>query len=141
MILLRQEGRCFYCGKDIFIHADQSYQRKATLDHKTPLAFGGEPFGDNVVAACRVCNHAKGHLDAESFIAVRNDHERRKELLREAQAKIAAMPKSEKEEIRRRLKLAVRESKIRLQIALGPIIREHRRRIEANVAQQVEARP
>lgn len=141
MLLLRQGGKCFYCGKGIFIHADQHYHRKATLDHKTPLSLGGEPFGENVVAACCLCNAQKSVLDAATFLAVRDDHTLRKVLIREAQERIAAQPQALRDANRHRIKEQTRESLVELQIGLREVVREYRRQLHAGVAQLAEAQP
>jgi hypothetical protein len=134
MLMLRQGGKCFYCGLPILIHADQNYRLKATLDHKTPLSTGGEPFGANVVAACRLCNTQKGILDAETFMAVRLDHAKRKELLREEHRRSEAQTQEERDENRRRIKEAQRESLICLQVELRQVVHEYRKQLQAGVA-------
>lgn len=139
MLLLRQGGKCFYCGKHAFIEAAANYNRKATLDHKTPLSLGGEPFGDNVVAACTLCNAQKGMLDAPTFLAVINDHAKRKQLIREAQEQIAATPQKARDANRHRINEASRESLIELQIGLREVVREYRQQLHAGVAEQVDA--
>lgn len=140
MLLLRQKGRCFYCNIEISVHPGPCSRRKATLDHKIPLAFGGEPFGENVVVACLPCNAAKGNLDAQMFISVRDDNLQRKQLLSEATARLHAMTENERRELRCRVKDQWRESMVRLQISLGPIVREHRRRLNLIVAKLGELR-
>lgn len=49
----RDRNICLYCGKD-FSDAD------LTRDHVVPVSRGGHDGWDNVVAACRRCNHYKG---------------------------------------------------------------------------------
>lgn len=135
MLLLRQGSKCFYCGKDIFIHAEGRYHRKATLDHKTPLALGGEPFGDNVVAACTMCNAQKSVLDAATFLAVRDDHARRKALIREAQARLAAEPQHLRDANRHRIREQTRDSLVELQISLRGVVQAYRRELHAGVVE------
>jgi 5-methylcytosine-specific restriction endonuclease McrA len=48
--LFRDGSRCQYCGRD----AD-------SIDHVVPRSRGGTHAWDNVVAACRRCNLAKGN--------------------------------------------------------------------------------
>jgi 5-methylcytosine-specific restriction endonuclease McrA len=48
-VLRRDEHRCAYCGG----HA-------ATVDHVLPRSRGGRHVWENVVSACRRCNHVKG---------------------------------------------------------------------------------
>jgi 5-methylcytosine-specific restriction endonuclease McrA len=49
-VLFRDGSRCQYCGRD----AD-------SIDHVVPRSRGGAHDWDNVVAACRRCNLAKGN--------------------------------------------------------------------------------
>lgn len=50
-ILQRDDHTCQYCGKR---------GSDLTLDHVMPRHRGGQHTWDNVVAACRACNHRKG---------------------------------------------------------------------------------
>jgi len=50
-ILQRDDHTCQYCGKRA---------NDLTLDHVMPRHRGGQHTWDNVVAACRACNHRKG---------------------------------------------------------------------------------
>ena len=50
-ILQRDDHTCQYCGKR---------GNDLTLDHVMPRHRGGQHTWDNVVAACRACNHRKG---------------------------------------------------------------------------------
>ena len=52
-IFLRDNFECQYCGKRLSTS-------DLTLDHVTPLSRGGRDSWDNVVTACRKCNHQKG---------------------------------------------------------------------------------
>lgn len=122
MLMLRQGGCCFYCRKPILIHAEERYRLKATLDHKTPLSMGGEPFGANVVAACYLCNLQKAMLDAETFMVVRHDHAKRKELIREGHRRSEAQSQQERDENRHRIKAAQRESLVCLQVDLREVV-------------------
>ena len=49
----RDRNLCLYCGKDF---ADG----ELTRDHVVPVSRGGDDNWDNVVAACKRCNHFKG---------------------------------------------------------------------------------
>lgn len=51
----RDRNVCLYCGQRF---ADSSLTR----DHVVPRSRGGGDTWDNVVAACKRCNHRKGHL-------------------------------------------------------------------------------
>lgn len=50
------QKECTYCGKQI---KDQS---ERTLDHVTPIQYGGTNSFDNITMACRSCNSAKNDL-------------------------------------------------------------------------------
>ena len=60
-ILERERGRCFYCLERL---------TRSTLwfDHVVPIARGGWPSEDNVVACCERCNRWKGTRTAESLL-------------------------------------------------------------------------
>lgn len=53
-------GRCAYCGTQITLSGMQ-------IDHKKPLAIGGEDEFNNMIPACRSCNKYKHTLDIEGF--------------------------------------------------------------------------
>ncbi len=60
-VLHRDSSRCQYCGKD----AD-------SIDHVVPRSRGGGHTWDNVVAACRRCNLAKGnHMLVDTTMTLR----------------------------------------------------------------------
>jgi len=50
-VFLRDDYTCQYCG----IHT-----RDLTLDHVMPKSRGGKHTWENLVSACRTCNHRKG---------------------------------------------------------------------------------
>ncbi len=50
----RDRSTCLYCGK----HARDA---ELTRDHVAPVSRGGKDTWDNVVAACKRCNHFKGN--------------------------------------------------------------------------------
>jgi 5-methylcytosine-specific restriction endonuclease McrA len=52
-ILLRDRETCQYCGA-------QPGRAHLTVDHVVPRSRGGETTWENVVTACRDCNHRKG---------------------------------------------------------------------------------
>lgn len=120
MILIRQEGRCFYCRRHIVAKTDDK-QRKATLDHKVALADGGDPFGDNVVVACWPCNNMKGPLDAATFLLVRNDRAARKTAIRVVEARLDQGVEARRD-LHCRIKKTYRESRERLFLELKPIV-------------------
>ena len=57
VILRRDNHTCQYCGA----------QDDLTIDHITPLARGGTNVLDNLQAACRSCNSAKGARTPEEW--------------------------------------------------------------------------
>jgi hypothetical protein len=65
--ILRRDGhRCVYCG-EAFLAAE------LTLDHVEPRLRGGDDSEGNLVASCRPCNEAKGHLPAWSYLSRRSE--------------------------------------------------------------------
>lgn len=56
----KMSGRCAYCGDPIAFGAMQ-------VDHVVPLRKGGEDTLDNMLPACRSCNHYKSTLTVEQF--------------------------------------------------------------------------
>ena len=58
----RDGGKCQYCGKR------PNKDNPLTLDHIVPRAAGGSDRPDNIVAACRRCNHAKGDQPVDQFM-------------------------------------------------------------------------
>ena len=59
-VFLRDRYSCQYCGKDT---------RDLTLDHVIPRRHGGDHDWENVVAACKPCNHRKaGRTPAEAHM-------------------------------------------------------------------------
>ena len=52
-LFLRDAHLCMYCGK-------QQPSQYLTRDHLVPISRGGEDTWQNVVTACRACNHLKG---------------------------------------------------------------------------------
>lgn len=53
-IFLRDHYRCQYCGK-------RATASDLTMDHILPISRGGKHIWENVVTACRSCNHRKGN--------------------------------------------------------------------------------
>ena len=51
----RDASMCLYCG-------DYLYDCELTRDHVVPVSRGGTDTWENVVTACRVCNHRKADL-------------------------------------------------------------------------------
>lgn len=65
-ITAAQQGICFYCRKPSVLE----------IEHKTPLALGGDNTASNVVGACHTCNWSKRLRTAEQFLnnLCANDH-------------------------------------------------------------------
>ena len=59
----QQEGLCYWCAKPFLALAG----RELTADHLIPLSRGGEDHFENIVAAHRRCNEAKGDRMPEEF--------------------------------------------------------------------------
>lgn len=64
MVLVRAAGHCAYCGVALTL-------KTMTLDHMHPVARGGPPDLDNIVAACAACNTQKSAQPVEQFCAPR----------------------------------------------------------------------
>lgn len=60
MVYKKTDGHCAYCGCDLDFKDMQ-------VDHVVPLHCGGEDTMDNMLPACRSCNHYKGTSTVESF--------------------------------------------------------------------------
>ena len=52
-----------------------------------PLWLGGEPYGENIVAACFNCNRKKGPLTEVEFLVVHDDEPARKRAIQSASAR------------------------------------------------------
>lgn len=53
-------GKCAYCGCDL-------EYKDMQVEHVTPLSICGTDTLDNMLPACRSCNHYKSTLDLEDF--------------------------------------------------------------------------
>ena len=58
----KTNGRCAYCGCTL------PYE-KMQVDHVIPLHLGGRDIEENMLAACRSCNHRKSTLTIDKFRA------------------------------------------------------------------------
>ena len=56
----KTNGRCAYCGCELTMKSMQ-------IDHVIPRASGGGDDEDNLLPACRSCNHRKGTSTLETF--------------------------------------------------------------------------
>lgn len=59
-IYAKYGGRCAYCGQPI------TY-KKMQVEHREPLALGGEDSMGNYMPSCNTCNHYKHTLTVEKF--------------------------------------------------------------------------
>ena len=60
LIYIKTDGHCAYCGIEIEI-ADMQ------VDHVFPINRGGLDEKENMLPACRSCNHYKSTYDLEDF--------------------------------------------------------------------------
>jgi 5-methylcytosine-specific restriction endonuclease McrA len=64
-IFLRDGFSCQYCGKQT---------KELTLDHVMPRHRGGGHSWENIVAACKICNHRKaGHTPEEARMNLKRE--------------------------------------------------------------------
>lgn len=50
----KKSPHCFWCGAVVTFE-------ESTVDHRIPLSRGGSNRSDNLVLACKTCNHARGN--------------------------------------------------------------------------------
>lgn len=62
-IFEKTHGHCAYCGQEISFEEMQ-------VDHVEPLRKGGADAKENMLPACRSCNHYKSTLSVEQFRAM-----------------------------------------------------------------------
>lgn len=66
LMMIRQRGRCHYCGVPMAIGKDNGHWIQATIDHVWPKIRGCiETDVFNLVLACAWCNTAKGRRGAD----------------------------------------------------------------------------
>lgn len=63
-IFKRDNFTCQYCGR-------KSPEVILTLDHKYPKSKGGANTEDNLITACKECNHGKGDVLLDHIVQVR----------------------------------------------------------------------
>ncbi len=61
ILLLKQQGRCIYCQKNI--------ENSFVIEHKIPLSRGGKDCLENIDLVCRPCNTSKGRMTKEEYLA------------------------------------------------------------------------
>jgi len=75
VLFRKQSGKCYYCkGEMVLMGRDEKYQRGksyniATKDHVIPVCRGGGR-GDNIVAACKLCNSKKGDMSHDTYMHI-----------------------------------------------------------------------
>lgn len=69
-IFERDGYRCYLCGVEVDATLPLFHPRKANLEHRTPLARGGDHSRANCATACWACNSRKGTQTDEEFRAV-----------------------------------------------------------------------
>jgi 5-methylcytosine-specific restriction endonuclease McrA len=79
---IRENGRCFYCEKEVFSRQGRSRYAvdrhdDATIDHIVPQSEGGQNDLGNIVLACRRCNGKRGTSPADHFLLKANKTIRR----------------------------------------------------------------
>ncbi|GGH72733.1 hypothetical protein GCM10010978_09920 [Compostibacillus humi] len=74
------EPCCAYCGKEV-------PEQDRTLDHITPIKYGGSNTFDNVMMACRSCNSAKADRPVYDFIHRQQNIEATKQLVERVAAR------------------------------------------------------
>lgn len=96
---------CEYCGQQIKLDVAPKAHTRATGDHRVPRCRGGRNVRSNIAVVCYWCNHIKGPLTADEFLAVRHD--------------------------RRALRLAVHNMTLIIRGVEGPGYRNFRERVQA----------
>lgn len=64
---------CEYCQRPISLDVSPTAHSRATGDHRIPRSRGGHNTRANIAVSCYWCNHIKGPLTADEFLAVRHD--------------------------------------------------------------------
>ena len=75
-VVARDKRTCRYCGKP------KLYTTQLNIDHVHPEAQGGLFVADNLVVACKQCNHRKGKKSVADYVAHR---------LKEVERELAAL--------------------------------------------------
>ena len=55
-----QERRCAYCAKELELE-------EAVIEHRTPIAGGGDDMETNLLVSCSSCNASKGNKSLEEW--------------------------------------------------------------------------
>ena len=69
MIKVKENNKhvCYYCGKNITDPED------LTVDHKIPIARGGQTVEFNLVISCKNCNLTKSNLNESEYKSILNE--------------------------------------------------------------------
>lgn len=74
-----QSWRCCYCGTRMVLYPEAGPRSdRASIEHVEPRGFGGSDEWENLVAACKLCNHARGSMSADWFLLLVGWHGREK---------------------------------------------------------------
>jgi len=71
ILFVLYEGKCFYCKEEINIpksSSDRYTLKRAVIDHKIPVASGGDDLLSNLALSCEKCNRKK--FDKESSVYI-----------------------------------------------------------------------
>lgn len=60
LLIIKQRGRCHWCGCGMKTRGDPNASDFATLEHLIPKSHGGRNVKGNLVLACRRCNNDRG---------------------------------------------------------------------------------
>ena len=61
LVIARDKRTCRYCGKP------KLYKQQLNVDHVVPESLGGAYTPDNLVVACKQCNHRKGNRSVHEY--------------------------------------------------------------------------
>lgn len=62
-----QNWKCCWCGEPC--RPEANHPDSATIEHVQPRSFGGADDWENYAMACATCNHKRGTLSVEDFMA------------------------------------------------------------------------
>lgn len=63
----KSDKKCFYCRVEMVFKGRQN-GKFMTMEHLIPKSHGGTLTEDNLVAACKACNKARGTMKIKDFI-------------------------------------------------------------------------
>ncbi|MDD4972338.1 MAG: HNH endonuclease [Paludibacter sp.] len=63
-----QNGKCFYCKKDVKMYEDnRKYSDALSFDHKLSMGLGGTNTLNNIVMCCKECNQKRNTADQKKY--------------------------------------------------------------------------